>query len=112
MKHSITDVNMIDGSHPVFHTTREEKAILANEATIRARIIEYTDSLRPKIRDFLTNPRLPTWLPPDSVDDATRQFYSNLGVPLVNGKPSILLHALGVIPNPNANELFQGSRHR
>ena len=35
----------VDGRHPVSRTTSAEKAALLNEATIRARITEYTDSL-------------------------------------------------------------------
>jgi len=79
---------------------------------VQARIDDFTDTLRPKIRDFLTKPRFPIWLPPESVDDETRRFYNDLGVPLVNRKPSLLLHDLGVTPNSHVDNLFQGRRDR
>jgi hypothetical protein len=79
--------------------------------TVRALIAEFTNTLRPKIRDFLTNPRFHTWLPV-AVDEETQQYYSNLDIPLVNGEPSLLLHNLGLFPNPHANKFFQGSKHQ
>jgi len=87
------------------------KSIYGFTDAVQARVDDFTYTLRPKIRDFLTKPRLPTWLPPKSVDDETRRFYNDLGVPLVNGKPSLLLHNLGVTPNSNADYLFQGQNH-
>ena len=86
------------------------KSLYDNEAKSQARIGDYIRILRPKIRDFLrTKPRLPTWIP-ELVDDDTRNSYSTLGVPCVDGIPSILLHDLGIAPNPNADNLFQGQR--
>jgi len=81
--------------------------------TVGDSITEFTGTLRPKIRDFLTKtkPRFTTWLP-QAVDEKTRQFYSKLEIPLINGGPSLLFHNLGLTPNPNADKLFQGSKHQ
>ena len=70
--------------------------------------------LRPKIKTFLTNPRLPVWMPPDTVDAKTRQFYHNLAIPNTNdNRPNLLLHDLGNDPNLNVKILFQsGAHHR
>jgi hypothetical protein len=103
-----------DGRVPVFHTSPllGEGDRRPDQHAIEARIADFTNSLRPKIREFLTNPPLRTWVPPETVDDETREFYSGLQIPLVNGKPSVLLHDVGGIPNPNANSLFQGSAYQ
>jgi hypothetical protein len=74
---------------------------------VKASIEQFIEGLRPKIRHFLTNPRLPNWVPPESVDDETRKFYNGLEIPLVKGKPSLLLHGLGNNPNPNVDNLFR-----
>jgi len=84
-------------------------------AEVRTLMEEFTSSLRPKIRDFLTKAKPPftTWLPlAGEVDEKTRQFYSELNVPLFKGRPSLLLHNLGLTPNPTADKLFQGSKHQ
>jgi len=96
---------------PILHVTPENPKY-DDKATVQARIDDFISILKPQIRDFLSKPRLSTWLPPESVDDETRQFYNNLTVPLVNKKPSLLLHNLGVTPNSNVDNLFQGQKHR
>lgn len=84
-----------------------------DKTAVEALIGDVINTLRPKIRDFLTKPRLPTWLPPaKSVDGETLRFYGSLKVPLVNGKPSILLHDLCRPANSNADNLFQAQKHR
>jgi hypothetical protein len=46
-------------------------------------------------------------VPPASVNQEIRNFYSSLSIPLLNNKPSLLLHELGNTPNPNVQGLFQ-----
>jgi hypothetical protein len=73
---------------------------------VTASIDEFLKILRPMIREFLINPSLPNWVPPESVDNETRDFYTALAVPLVNDKPSLLLHKLGDTLDPNVDNLF------
>lgn len=80
--------------------------------TFKASIDQYLADLRPKIEAFLTKPDLPTWLPPESgADEKTREFYQELGIPLVNGKPNLLLHQLDGPPNPYVDTLFKSGKH-
>jgi hypothetical protein len=74
---------------------------------VKILIEQFLAGLRPKIQDFFTNPGLRSWVPPESVDDATRDFYKDLAIPLVAGRPSFLLHGLGNNLNPNADDLFR-----
>ena len=67
----------------------------------------YRDLLRPQIREFLSNTALPKWMPPESVDNETRNFYNGISIPLFNNKPSLLFHELGKTSNPNVHNLFQ-----
>lgn len=84
-----------------------------DKAAVEVLIGDVMNTLCPKIRDFLVKPRLPIWLPPaESVDEETARFYASLKVPLVNGKPSILLHDLCGSANPYADNVFQGQKHR
>ena len=83
-------------------------AIRPSVEAVKALIYDYTNSLRPKIYEFLTKPRPSAWLPP-VVDEGTQQFFRNLEIPCVNGKPCLLLHDLG---SPNASNLFKGSEHQ
>ena len=76
------------------------------------KIIEFTNALRPKIEHFLTNPRFPFWHPPQSAGDNAQKFYNDLEIPLVKGKPSILLHDLGIIHNLYVDPIFEGDQHR
>jgi hypothetical protein len=96
-------------SLPAFKTTPVLNGypVYLDLATVKALIDDFIEGLRPQIRDFLTKPRLPNWVPPESVDDETREFYSSLAIPLVNGKPSLLLHNLGRNPEPNVDNLFR-----
>jgi hypothetical protein len=79
-----------------------------DEAQIRGQIGVFTDALRPRIREFLTNQCLKFWPFPGSADEKTQKFYRDLKIPIYNGKPSLLLHDLGALPNPNDETLFQG----
>lgn len=76
-------------------------------ATVEASIDQFIEALRPKIREFLADPRVPKWVPPESFDNETREFYNGLEIPLVWSKPNLLLHDLGNISNPNVDDLFQ-----
>jgi hypothetical protein len=76
-------------------------------AAVKDLIDEYFTLLRPMIHEFLCNPNLPNWMPPESVDNETRDFYNNLSIPFFNAKPSLLLHDLGNTPNSNVQGLFQ-----
>ena len=87
-------------------------AIATDKATVIAQIAEFTASLRPRIEHFLTNPRFDTWNPPGSLDEETKRFYRDLNIPRFKHRPSLLLHRLGVDPNPSVGQLFQGPGHR
>lgn len=67
--------------------------------------------LNEKIESFLTRPRQ-CWMPPDSVDEETRQFYANLNIPSINEKPSLLTHNLDTEYNPNVDDLFRAKQHQ
>jgi hypothetical protein len=75
-------------------------------------IDKYVSNLRPRIKEFLSNLPLPNWMPPESVNDETREFYSGLAIPFVGEKPNLLLHDIGNIPNPNVDDLFNAKHHR
>ncbi|KAM6492769.1 hypothetical protein JOM56_012493 [Amanita muscaria] len=76
-------------------------------------IDKFLGTLRPKIKEFLSHPRHHIWMPPETVDANTRQFYHNLAIPSINDKPNLLLHKLGEETNPNKDILFQyGTHHR
>jgi len=95
---------------PLTHAARTptpEQAEPLNITTVTVRIDEYLKKLRPVIHAFLTNPTMPNWEPPDSVDNETRNFYKDLAIPSFNDKPSLLLHELGNTPNPNVDALFR-----
>jgi hypothetical protein len=81
--------------------------------TRKGSIDSFLEELRPKIKEFLTHRHLPVWMPPETVDGNTRQFYHNLAIPKINDKPNLLLHSLSSGVNPNAEHLFQnGPDHR
>jgi len=65
-----------------------------------------SENLRPKIQEFFNNPPALDWVPPISADEETQKFYQGLQIPLVNDKPSLLLHGLGKSPNPIVDNLF------
>jgi hypothetical protein len=75
---------------------------------------DFADRLRPVIRKFLSDFRsqraFDIWMPPANVDSATRKFYEELSIPLIQKKsgngPSLLLHNLGKEPNVYADNLF------
>jgi hypothetical protein len=48
------------------------------------------------------------WPSPESADEETQKFYRDLEIPSLNGKPSLLLHGLGTLANPHAEDLFPG----
>jgi hypothetical protein len=83
-------------------------------ATRKEAINSFLEELRPKVKEFLTSHRrLPVWMPPETVDANTRQFYDNLAIPRINDKPNLLLHNLGSETNPNGDTLFKnGANHR
>ena len=87
-------------------------AMSTDKATVLARIAEFTASLRPQIVNFFTNPCFDTWTPPGSIDEETKKFYQDLNIPRFKGRPSLLLHRLGVEPNPCVGILFQDWGHR
>ena len=73
----------------------------------------FLERLRPKIKEFLTNPHFPMWMPPETVDTNIHQFYHNLAIPKMNDKPNLLLHNISSGTNPNVDTLFQnGAHHR
>ena len=83
------------------------RPVYVDLATTKTSINQFIESLRPKIREFLVDPRVPKWVPPESFDDETRKFYSGLEIPLVGSEPSLLLHDLGNISDPNVDDLFK-----
>ena len=96
---------------PKIHTTptRNGDATYSQLESVTDEITDFTNRLRPIIKDFLLTERFPTWLPPESVDDKTRQFFQDLKIPSFNHNPSLLLHDLGRLPNPAAETLFSMS---
>jgi hypothetical protein len=82
-------------------------------ATIGASIDKFLERLRPKIEEFLSNPRLPVWEPPETVDQTTREFYRDLAIPSIkDNRPNLLLHGLDNGANPHVDNLFRGGKHR
>lgn len=73
---------------------------------LQTKLTAFIEKLRPKIQEFLSKPCLPTWLPPGSVDEDIRMFYTELAIPLVDGKPNFLLHNLREPVSPSGVELF------
>ena len=80
---------------------------------MKASIDKFLERLRPKIQKFFNEPRFSVWMPPETVDEKTSQFYRDLAIPSIkDNKPSLLLHNLGKEPNPYADHLFRGGEHR
>jgi hypothetical protein len=62
---------------------------------IDQKINEELDSLRGMVETFLKNPEPRTWNPPDSVTPSEREFLTNPRIPSYrNGNPSLLFHNL------------------
>jgi hypothetical protein len=77
---------------------------------VKARIDTFLDELRPKIHAFLETSD--HWMPPETVDDATKAFYDQVKIPMVKGRPSLLFHKLRDNANPNGQILFEGESNR
>jgi hypothetical protein len=105
---------------PVRTRTLENKAQIPIAAPSLKRTLDtisidrFLEILRPKIENFLSNRRLPVWMPPETVNSNIRQFYHNLAIPSTNeNRPNLLLHNLGNDSNPNVDALFRsGTHHR
>jgi hypothetical protein len=51
---------------------------MTDDDKVNASIANFINAkLVPEIQDFLNKPHLPTWVPPESVDDETREFFVN-----------------------------------
>jgi hypothetical protein len=74
----------------------------------------FVSNLKQKIKQFLINPHGPNWVPPQPANDETREFYDKLAIPTdyTDTRPCLLLHNVGKIPNPNADNLFRTEKHR
>jgi hypothetical protein len=83
-----------------------ERPEYSDYAQIKAQVNTFIKAIRPKIKEFLTNQRLPVWPSPESADEETQKFYRDLEIPSLNGKPSLQLHGLGTLVNPHAEGLF------
>ena len=66
-------------------------------------VTAFLDQHSAKLRDYLRGPaQHEFWEAPLSVEDQTRLFINGLKIPMVNGNPVLLLHALGEdIVDPN-----------
>ncbi|CAG7849790.1 SubName: Full=Uncharacterized protein {ECO:0000313/EMBL:CCA72955.1} [Serendipita indica DSM 11827] len=65
-------------------------------STAQRQITDFLDGIRAEIKIFLQSvPHFDFWAPPDHVEPEIRIFYEKLKIPMVNGKPSLLLHNLG-----------------
>jgi hypothetical protein len=80
--------------------------------TVRAKLGDYIEGFCPKIKAFLMQEHLPPWLLLNSTNKQTQLFYNELSIPMVNDRPSLLLHNLQEHPNPNGEMLFGGKHHR
>ncbi|CAG7848692.1 SubName: Full=Uncharacterized protein {ECO:0000313/EMBL:CCA69086.1} [Serendipita indica DSM 11827] len=78
-------------------------------STVQRQIEDFLDKLRPRIKTFLEAPNLPSWAPPTTVNGEVHEFYQELKVPAVNGKPRLLLHNLGS-NNETADTIFGMSK--
>jgi hypothetical protein len=83
-----------------------------NVVTVRARIDDFVTKLWPKIEEFFNTPRLAHWSPPKSASEDAQKFYQALAIPLVNDKPSLLLHELLEHSSPNGEMLFNSGKHK
>ena len=86
-----------------------------NDDKLQARITEFVGSLASRMErsyDFIRCRHF--WQPPEGVDEATRDYYNHLQIPLFDGKPSLLLHGLGQesSPSPFTEALFKGRRFK
>jgi hypothetical protein len=74
----------------------------------------FVSNLEQEIKEFLIDPHRPNWVPHESADDKTREFYNKLAIPTdySGSRPNLLLHNVGKIPNPNADNLFHTEKHR
>jgi hypothetical protein len=79
---------------------------------IRNSIDAYVLGLKPRIEQYLKATQLQAWEPPQSADEDTRQFYVDLAIPMVQDKPSLLLHNLQNTSNPHSDRLFKQKKHR
>jgi hypothetical protein len=74
---------------------------------VQARINMFETTLRLKIAEFFSQ-GIAHWRPPESASQEAQEFYRTLGIPLVDGMPSLLFHQLHEHPNPNGKVLFEG----
>ena len=76
---------------------------------MKAEISKLVTKLAPLMREsYDLIQRQHFWRPQGEVDDATRDFYKELEIPLRNGKPKLLLHGLGASASTFAETLFGG----
>jgi hypothetical protein len=74
---------------------------------VKKSIADFVTRLRPKLKVFLSNFRLPIWEAPPMVDEDTKRFYRTLRIPCIkDNQPNLLLHDLGKGSNPYADNLF------
>ena len=92
-------------------TVEERTGLGADLGRVCGNINQFLNDLRPQIRNFLSNPSLPTWLP-EGTDEATKEFYKQIGIPSVQGQPNLLFHRLGITKNPRVGSLFKGDAHQ
>jgi hypothetical protein len=79
---------------------------------IRKSMEEFIQIIDPEIRRFLAHPSPPTWHPKGSVDTEIQEFYKNMGIPQINGKPSLLIHNLGKSSNRHIDQLLAIQENR
>jgi hypothetical protein len=65
-----------------------------NVVAVGANIEEFVTTLQPEIEELFNTPSLAHWIPPELASKDAQEFYQALAIPLVNDKPSLLLHEL------------------
>jgi hypothetical protein len=77
-----------------------ERTPVQSHADVEADVTSFMEGFRPTMRRLVKNAShlsslLPTWQPDPSADKDLIENISKLRIPVVDGKPSLLLHDLG-----------------
>lgn len=86
-----------------------------NDSVMTKRISDLVTDFVPKMEvsySLIQSQCQQAWLPRGPLDDATRDFYQQLRIPLFNEKPSLLLHGLEAPTSTFAKTLFNGDKFK
>ncbi|CAG8549758.1 4902_t:CDS:2, partial [Acaulospora colombiana] len=98
------------GKPPLLNIT-PPKQMYMNIDKVRESMNQSAQTLGQTIRELITQPRSTTWYPPGIITPEVLQFYKNLDIPSIRGKPNLLLHNLGKVPNKFVDNLLEGLDH-